>query len=456
MRKLNSVLFAALAIVRAPNTGKGGGPAVMDPELAKKGGRALQAAKEDKERLKTQILALDDQLDILTAPFGTDLKGLDESPIGAQVAKVNEMKTEKAEQLHKLMEEIEDLMAKHLEQLEGDIKVLRLDMDGRTKGFKGDSDPFDFIKQLFAKSELVKSIQEMGATRREKANVSIPWDLGTGGFYEKAAGTSSGWYIEPQNDGILPILFKERHLMEFITVARTNSNAIKYTRHTMTNNAAGVAEGAAKPETTFTPTVVTETVKKIAHWNKETDEVLEDVPQWDSLIRGDLMEGLLDKVETQMFGGGGGNDLTGIYNIAGVQSRAFATNIITTSRKAITDVQVNGLKQPTAFMMHPTDCEAFDLVTTGGSGEYVMGGPKEGMTRRLWGLPIVPSLHATAGTPLVAYWKDIWAWIRREAAISITNTDQDDFIKNLVTFLAELRLAFGAKRPSSVCKFSMS
>lgn len=447
----NTLLAAALMAVRAPNTGAGGGAPTIEKE-----GRALKAAREDKTRLKAEILSLDDQIDIMMAPYGTDLKGLDESPVGAQVAKANERKNEKAEQLQKLMEEIEDLMAKHLEELESEVKILRLDAESRTKGFSGDADPFAFIKEIFAKSDLVQAMQALGPSHRQKGSASLTWDLGTGGLCEKAAGTSNGWYIEPQNDGILPLLFKDRHMMDLITVARTNSNAIKYTKYLMSNNAAGVAEGAEKPETTFTPTQYNETVKKLAHYNKESDEVLDDLPQIDAIIRGDLVEGLLDKVETQMFGGNGGNDLTGVYNQVGIQSRAFATNIITTSRKAITDIQVNGLRQPTAFMMHPTDAEAYDLITTGGSGEYIMGGPKEGMTRRLWGLPLIPSLHATAGTPLCGYWKDIWAWIRREVSVAMTNTDQDDFIKNLVTFLAELRLAFAAKRPTSICKFSMS
>lgn len=417
------------------------------------GGRAMEAAKADKNNLINQIKSFDDQLDVLCAPFGTDLKGLDESPNGAMVAKVNEKKTEAAVNLQKLMEEIDALQEEHIKALEDDMRIIRLD---NQYAKNEEPDVLAIVKQLFQKTAIVEQIQSMGPANRKQGNVTMGWDLGTGGLSEKAAGTSSGWYIEPQNDGILPILFKNRNLFNWITMARTNSNTIKFTKHVMTNNAAGVAEAAAKPETTFAPTIVTATVKKLAHWNKESDEVLEDLPQWDAILRYDLMQGLLDKVEQQGFTGAGGNDLTGIYNISGIQTRAFLTNIIITSRKAITDCQVNGLRQPEAFMMHPSDCEAFDLVTTSGSGEYVMGGPKEGMTRMLWGLPVIPSLHATAGTPLVAYWKDIWAWIRREASIAVTNTDQDDFIKNLITFLAELRLAFDCKRPTSIVKFSMS
>ena len=64
--------------------------------------------------------------------------------------------------------------------------------------------------------------------------------------------------------------------------------------------AAVVAEGAAKPEATFTMTPKTAALDTIAHWVQITRQALEDATYIRSLIEGKLRRGLLAKAEADM------------------------------------------------------------------------------------------------------------------------------------------------------------
>ena len=58
-----------------------------------------------------------------------------------------------------------------------------------------------------------------------------------------------------------------------------SSGAINYVENkTFSNGAAGVAEGAAKPETTFAFALKTATVATLAHWTKITEQLAADAP----------------------------------------------------------------------------------------------------------------------------------------------------------------------------------
>ena len=70
----------------------------------------------------------------------------------------------------------------------------------------------------------------------------------------------------------------------------------------------------------------------------------------------------------------------------------------------------------------------------------------------LWGKPCAITPAITAGTALVGAFKlGAQYFMRQGMTIDMTNSDQDDFIKNLMTIRAEERLALAVYRPLAFC-----
>jgi HK97 family phage major capsid protein len=253
-------------------------------------------------------------------------------------------------------------------------------------------------------------------------------------------------------------------ITDIITIGETSSDTVEYVRvGSATNNAAPVAEAAAtgdgsgvKPESALPMSLVSETVKTIAHWIPATNRALADAGQLRTLIDSFLRYGLEEELEDQILtGSGSGENFTGVLNVSGTTAQAWDTNILTTTRKARTKVRVTGRARPTAYVLNPTDWETVDLLQDN-EARYYFGGPSQIGQPRLWGLPVVESEGMTQGTGVVADWKLAVLWNRMQTMISMSNSHSDFFVRNLVAILAEMRAAFGVLRPAAFVEMDLT
>lgn len=246
-------------------------------------------------------------------------------------------------------------------------------------------------------------------------------------------------------------------VIDLLTRGSTDSDTVEYVREgTHTNNAAPVAEATAttgssgtKPESAMAFLLVTEAVKTIAHWIPASRRALADAAQIRTLIDSFLRYGLQEELEDQVLNGNGtGENFTGILSTAGIQAQAYATDVLTTTRKARTKVLLGGRTNPNGYLMHPLDWEAFDLLKDSES-RYYFGGPSVLGNPRLWGLPVVESEAIAQGVALCANFRFAVIWLRMAAQILISDSHADFFVRNLIAILAEERAAFGVIRPAA-------
>lgn len=74
-------------------------------------------------------------------------------------------------------------------------------------------------------------------------------------------------------------------------------------------------------------------------------------------------------------------------------AQAWAGDLLTTLRKAVTALQVTGVT-PSALVLHPSDGELLDLLREGvDSGKYLIGDPTGSASRAVWEVPRVTSVH---------------------------------------------------------------
>lgn len=277
------------------------------------------------------------------------------------------------------------------------------------------------------------------------------------------AATSAGALTVPDYKPLVRLPFAPLVLRDLISVGTTQSDQVTYPREvSRTNNAAIVAEATAtagvsgkKPESGIELEKIITNVKTIAHWIPATKQALSDAGQIRLLIDSFLLDGLEQVLEWEMLNGDGSADhLEGIDHVNGTQFQEFVDDVLATTRKARTKVEVDGLARPTAYSMNPRDWEAIEL-TKDGMDRYYYGGPSVLGNPRLWGLPVVTPFQQAQGQGFIADWKTLALWDREQGNIRVADQHSDFFVRNMVVILAEERLAFGVFRPKAICEIDM-
>lgn len=184
---------------------------------------------------------------------------------------------------------------------------------------------------------------------------------------------------------------------------------------------------------------------------KASRQILDDFSQLRSIIDQRLLYGLAYVEEGQLLNGDGtGQNLHGIIPQATAYAAAFtpdAPTAIDTLRLA--QLQAALAEYPaTGHVLHPTDWARIEL-TKDTTGRYIIGNPQGTIGPTLWGLPVVATQAIAADKFLTgAFRLGAQLFDRWDARVEAGFVN-DDFIKNLVTILAEERLALAVYRPEA-------
>lgn len=356
-----------------------------------------------------------------------ELKHIEERLGGKIQKQVDELK-EKGASSEKLGQEIKDLGRQFLEiQKEvSEVKAAagRLDQGG---GHKVD------IKtpgQLMVES---KEFTERG--KRFSAGIQVK-------ALTTASGSAGVW-AQPQR---LPFFEapREPHIRDLLSQGTTGANSLKFpVVNVRTNNAAVVAETAAKPESAITFVDKTFEVTKIATYVKLSTELLSDAPALQSYIDTQLIEMLKDVEDAEILKGDGtGDHLLGLYTQAVEYNRAVVGDtLVDTFRRAMTQLRL-ARYTPTGLVLNPEDWEAVQLLKASDDRYIFSYAPDSTGQMRVWAIPVRDTTALDEGEWLMGnFQRGAQIFDREEAGISMSNSDQDDFIKNKVTVLAEERLA---------------
>lgn len=229
------------------------------------------------------------------------------------------------------------------------------------------------------------------------------------------------------------------------------SNTFSYLRQTVRdNNAAPVADHGTKPTSIYTIEEKEDRYRVIAHLSEAIPQrFFHDDQSLADFLASEMALGLEWEVEAQVLSGNGtGENLTGILSTSGIQVQAYAGDLLTTTRQALTKLQVQGMA-PNAWAVNPADAEKFDLLREGtGDGAFLLGGPGSGSATNLWNIPRVPSNSIPLGTAVLADWAQAKLLVRQDATLNI-DTGGALFTKNEAVFRMEGRFGLEVKRPSA-------
>lgn len=317
------------------------------------------------------------------------------------------------------------------------------------RGKGGEPERAKSFGEQFTDSEGVKSWLA-GSPTKGKADLRIKATLTSA--ITAAAGSVGDAIFPTILPGILPLPQRRLTVRDLISTGRMDGNALEYVKETGFNNNAGmVAEGAAKPGSDIQLEIYTTSAKVIAHWMKASRQVLDDIQQLRSIIDQRLLFGLAYKEEQQLlYGDNTGQNLYGIVP----QATAYVAPITPGDLTMIDVIRLAMLQASlaeypaTGHVLHPTDWAYIELMKDS-LGRYIIGNPQGTITPTLWGLPVVATQAMTARKFLTGAFKlGAQLFDRWDARIE-TGYENDDFTKNLVTILAEERLALAVYRPEA-------
>jgi len=243
-------------------------------------------------------------------------------------------------------------------------------------------------------------------------------------------------------------------LRDLIPVIPTDSNTVEYTRESSFTNSADeqTAEGEEKAESEMVFEMKQATVATVAHFINVSKQALEDRSGLQAHLDQRMVYGLSLKVEELLMDGTG--DITGFLQDADIPTfnrhQVNDTDIDTLGR-AITQLQL-GDNQPNAIILNPADWETIRLLKDN-DDRYLWAFPTNDQPPRLHGVSIVVTNSIQEGDFLVGDFRN-GAVIRdrQQASLELSREHGTNFVKNIVTVLAEIRLALTIVRPEAFVK----
>jgi len=259
--------------------------------------------------------------------------------------------------------------------------------------------------------------------------------------------------------GIVPGAFQMMTLESLFPALPTSSNAIEFTKEaSFTNSAAEAAEGVAKAESALTWSLVNMPISTVAHWIKISRQLAADNAALAAYVDTRMRYGVNRRVETQLaVGDGTAPNISGIfdsgnYTAHGIADAALGTVLkkLALIRKVIGDLKNAGYA-PDAILLNPVDWATIEVdIMQVAAGITPFKYDDNGMPR-LFGLPVVESVGVASETFAVGAFGQAGTIYNREGVVvELSDSDSDNFTKNLVTIRAERRLALATEIPAAI------
>jgi HK97 family phage major capsid protein len=254
----------------------------------------------------------------------------------------------------------------------------------------------------------------------------------------------------------------ELRIEDILTTLPTNSMAIDYVRESgFTNAAAERDEGAAKAESEILTQAKQMHVSTVPHWVKISRQLAADNAALAAYINLRMIYGVNLRVDRQLIVGNGaapnisgfatsGNFTAHGYTNSNITGAGLLNNRFDIIGKVCGDLDAASYPAD-VILLNPTDWWTMRLSKAAGSGEYIMGAPSDMVSPRLFGKTVITSNAVTADTFFVMNAAQAATFYTREDVnIQLSDSDGDNFTKNLITVLAERRCALTVERPAAV------
>ncbi len=370
--------------------------------------------------------------------------------VGDQIKEQAEAFAKNAKQNEEVVAKVDGLLSKHGE-LQNSLTVTQQALAKLEANGAGGDVQHHTLGQQFVNADNVKAFL---AQTTPRGRVDIPINAAITSLTTDADGSAGDLVERTRVPGVVALPQRRMTVRDLLTPGTMDGNSLEYVKETgFTNNAAPVAEGALKPESSIKFDLINTNAKVIAHFVKASRQILSDASQLASIIDGRLRYGLAFKEEGQLLNGDGtGQNLLGIIPQASAFVPPFdpagtETNI---DNIRLAMLQAFLAEYPaTGHVMNPIDWARIELLKDT-TGRYIIGNPQGSIGATLWNLPVVETQAIPVDKFLTGAFKlGAQVFDRWLARVEVATENGDDFVKNMVTILAEERLALAVYRPEA-------
>ena len=244
-------------------------------------------------------------------------------------------------------------------------------------------------------------------------------------------------------------------------------NAYQYIKYgfTTTGTATGpavVSEGSAKPESNYSGTIETGTIKTLAHWTKMTEQMIADNGNIVTLINDDMQYQLNKVIDAQIVNGSGSGQLKGLsasgnytdyITGAGIDTGDTVIDLILKVKTKMEAANIRNI----SLLLNPVDwCKV--LCSKNVNKDYLIPGIVDIPQQRIWGVPVILSGSVTSGKFHMGNFYEGGKIFERQGVTVEMARSGDDFEKNLMTLRVERRMDFAVVQPKALAygDFSVS
>jgi HK97 family phage major capsid protein len=239
---------------------------------------------------------------------------------------------------------------------------------------------------------------------------------------------------------------REPYIEQLVAVGTITSDLDTWVETTSETGAPlPVAELATLPQKDYYFRKFSAEVKKVGVYSKYSREMAEDLPNLISEINNFLIADLRRAVDTQLLSGDGDDEeLIGLLEHATAYSAGdFAGTIDEANHFDVIETAVaqvlTALHTPDYIVIHPTDRAKLRLAK-GTDGHYVLPPFIMSDGSVISGVRVIVNTGMTAGKFLVGDFRKASLKYKRGLVVEMSNSNEDDFINDLFTVKATVRL----------------
>ncbi len=277
--------------------------------------------------------------------------------------------------------------------------------------------------------------------------------------------TPTAGMTQAQLSRVIPLPTPPPRFSDLVPSAPLEAPSFAFAQETAsTGGPAPTAPMALKPAVDFSYVDAEATPGTIAGWVKIARQTLSDVPALADVIQRRLLTRTQLALEHEILSGDGSvSDRTGKPGIVGLLATTGLASVTPDAGDLVPDSIIDAIVDtlmigavPNVCAINPRDWSTLLKTKSAGSQEYIAS-PFLATAQQVWGVTLTPAVGVPQGKILVGDTNLALSLLWREGAnIRVSDADSDDFTRNRVTVLCELRAALAIWVPSAFAVVELS
>lgn len=342
-----------------------------------------------------------------------------------------------------------DAQASRIDALEQSVAMAQSRATGLIAGARARAGAGADIQNQLAEMPGLQQLAQSGRGTVAAHAAGVPLaSMVNGGKGSSSDGTIAS---NAERSGIFADPVRPLALLDVLPSRPTDRDAVEHVR-LMPSGDAGTQEleGDEKAEIELDSVLIKAEISTVAAHTTLSRQVLAD-----QVGLGDAVDGLLSgkvrsKLENLLVNGqGSGGEFEGLIACATAFVPTSAGKLVNSIGEALVAMRDEGF-EPGLIVVNPGDWFAQVQIASDLEGRYLFGSPLSPAQGSLWQVPVVQTPSLAAGRFIVLDLAHVTVLDRQQLQVLLSEHHKDNFTRNLITMLAELRVGLEVRHSKAV------